>query len=364
MLVGYRTIRSRIQWSSLFFPAGAFLVMSLTVLVELWSGSVYGIREFMLTFITLFLATGAVFGVAGLIRLMRAQQERSDENEFLRVRYERLFKGNDLPIVVSETACGQVVDANEAAADLFEMSADALLARAVTELGFERNPCCEIDEAARDDRSAPSLRHHAPSGKERDLVIHRSVVEVGATHLDYDIIEDVTERNAARLALLEQKDLLEHLAEHDALTGLPNRRVLDVALSRAIARAARGTSSALLFVDVDNFKSVNDEQGHDAGDAALVDISGLLSKGVRGEDIVVRLGGDEFAILLEMIELSAAAAIAQRLISTVSSAYPRLGLSIGAVGLGGATDAVEVLREADQRMYAAKNNGKGRVVAD
>ena len=364
MIAGFRLIRSRIQWSALFFPAGAFLVMSVTVLADLWSSDVFAAHEYTLLFITLFLAAGAVFGVAALLRLMRAQQERADENEFLRVRYEKLFKGNDLPILVSESDCGLVVDANQAAERLFEMPSSELCARDMSGLGFEADPCSLMEVGTAGEDLTPSLRHRSPAGLERDLVIHRSVVEVGESHLDYDIIEDVTERNAARRELEEQKNLLAHLADHDALTGLPNRRVLDVALERAIARSKRGTASALLFLDVDNFKSINDEEGHEAGDAALIAIARLLTNGVRMEDIVVRLGGDEFAVLLEMIRLSSAVTIGQRLIDTLQESFPRLGLSIGAVDLQRADDALEALRRADQRMYAAKNNGKNQVVAD
>lgn len=362
MLFALRWIRSRTQWSALFFPSGAFFVMSITVLADVWPSAALTSHDMLLTGITVSLAAGAVVGVAALLRLMRDQQSRDDDAAFLRIRYQRLFKQNDLPIMVSEAETMRIIDANAAASSMFEIPMESLMTMGLLDLGIEEESDETSVPARLEDRTAPGLRLRTPSGRERELVIHRSVVGLGESHLNYDIIEDVSERNAARRALLDQKDLLAHLADHDPLTQLPNRRVLDAALERAVTRARRGPSSALLFIDVDEFKSVNDSQGHQAGDAVLVSIAGMLKGAVRSEDVVARIGGDEFAILLEMTDLPTATSIADRLCDDMPRNFPELGLSIGVSDVACSASAADAIRNADACMYEAKACGKNRVV--
>ena len=106
------------------------------------------------------------------------------------------------------------------------------------------------------------------------------------------ILRDITERR-------RYQENLEYFAVHDALTGLLNRHSLRDMLNRSIAKAKRGTMTSLLYMDLDNFKEVNDTLGHSVGDEVLITLTGLLKKELRIEDIVFRLGGDEFAVLLD-----------------------------------------------------------------
>lgn len=364
MLVSYRKIRSRMQWNAVFFPAGAFLVMNLTILIDLGSKSAHTPREYLLSLVTLLLAVGEVTGVRSLLRIMRQQQVSDDENDFLKLRYERLFKGNDMPIVVFDHRTLQIADANLAAETLFECDGPSLLARQLQGLGFEQDVKVEMARAEAQGRGYLELRRHPGDASTQDLLVHVSIVEVADSVVAYGIIEDVTERNSARASLLEQSELLEHLADHDALTGLPNRRVLDEVLERAFARGKRGVPGALMFIDVDEFKLVNDLQGHQAGDAVLVAIARLLVKDVRGGDVVVRVGGDEFAVLLEGMDVPGAAAIARRLVAAVRHRFSDLGLSVGVASIEGATDTVDVIRRADECMYAAKKAGGNRVIVE
>jgi diguanylate cyclase len=160
---------------------------------------------------------------------------------------------------------------------------------------------------------------------------------------------------------------LEHQAFHDGLTGLANRALFRERVAHALRRRSQaGTPLALLFVDLDDFKTVNDQLGHAAGDDLLVAVAGRLLTCVRGEDTVARLGGDEFAILLEQASShEVAVRVAGRVLEAMEPPFPlqgrqvRVGASVG-VTVSGATAVDEVLREADVAMYTAKARGKGR----
>ena len=160
---------------------------------------------------------------------------------------------------------------------------------------------------------------------------------------------------------------LESQALHDALTGLPNRRLLMDRLSLAIAHARRNTSSmAVLFLDLDGFKQINDTLGHDAGDALLSMVADRLVAAVREEDTVARMGGDEFVIgLWELSHADDVATLVSKVILAVSQPYRIQGhdvritasVGVGIYPLHG--EAVETLmKSADLALYEAKRAGK------
>jgi diguanylate cyclase (GGDEF)-like protein/PAS domain S-box-containing protein len=172
---------------------------------------------------------------------------------------------------------------------------------------------------------------------------------------------DITERKM-------QEEQLAYLATHDVLTGLPNRRSLEESLQTALALSRCGVANALIFVDVDNFKLVNDTLGHDAGDEMLVTVAGLLKDNLRGTDLLARLGGDEFAALLRDTSIEEAQVIAERLrraveesCFTVEGLTFDLSLSIGVVAVGNQATPALVLSQGDAAMYKAKNHGRNRL---
>src|SRR3712207_3616572 len=176
------------------------------------------------------------------------------------------------------------------------------------------------------------------------------------------VVHDVTERKR-----MEEK--LAHRALHDPLTGLPNRDLLLDRLGQALTRAARsGRRVALLFMDLDNFKYVNDSLGHDAGDGLLMEVSERLRAGLRPEDTVARLGGDEFVVLLEGLkDETEAEEAAARLTEAINRPFCIEGQEVFAtfsIGIALNTpDGVlndDLLRKADTAMYKAKNDGKDR----
>lgn len=176
------------------------------------------------------------------------------------------------------------------------------------------------------------------------------------------LIEEISLLRGKVARLQERVAQLDQLAHQDSLINLPNRRGFMRELERLIARVDRyGISAAMLFVDVDGLKMINDTLGHRAGDEALIQVANLLSKGVRHSDVVARIGGDEFGILLESSDADAAHETAARLIEQISScevlhdgeALP-LSVAIG-VGMIDALDTAEaVMERADEAMYRRK----------
>ena len=180
-------------------------------------------------------------------------------------------------------------------------------------------------------------------------------------------LRDVTEQHAAEETLSRQ-------AVQDPLTGLPNRRWFLDALTRAVARARRsGRCLAVLLVDVDHFKRVNDGLGHPAGDRLLVDLAERMAGPLRPEDPVARLGGDEFVILAEdlrhetdalaIAERVAAAAAATGLYRLGPALQSNVTLSIGVDTGSGTLDANTLLAHADAALYEAKRRGRNRIEA-
>ena len=191
------------------------------------------------------------------------------------------------------------------------------------------------------------------SGEQRvwDLSAAPLGVHPDGRRLVLSMARDVTE--LSRLAVD-----LEHLATHDALTDLPNRRYFEAEAERASAFAERGTVSTILFADVDRFKTCNDLFGHEFGDRVLREIAQSMKGAVRETDTVARIGGDEFGVVLWDQSGDAVSQVSRRLseaVSTVGLGHGLdIGLSIGAAVLAPGVDIDKVLAEADSRMYEAK----------
>jgi diguanylate cyclase (GGDEF)-like protein len=170
-------------------------------------------------------------------------------------------------------------------------------------------------------------------------------------------------------ARLRLTDDMTHLARHDLLTNLPNRGLLLDRVEHALQMSRRrGSRIALLFIDLDGFKPVNDRFGHAAGDAVLIDVAQRLAACVRQSDTVARLGGDEFAILLEDVRLEEVDTACERILAAlcrgahVAGHHLALSASIGvALGDNGETSE-SMLRNADLAMYEAKSRGKNQFV--
>ena len=268
------------------------------------------------------------------------------------------------PIGIVRTAAdGRIVDANPAFAVITGSSPDD--ERPLYELFDPRDRDAVAADLARGldegDHGPTERRLVGPDGGEVVLSFEgtRAVEEDGTAFL-WSILRDVTERSRSEARIW-------HAAHHDPLTGLPNRHHLGEFLD---ARFGGADGAALLLIDLDHFKLVNDTLGHEAGDAVLRAMADRLRSGLRVGDVVARLGGDEFAAVLSgPIGLDEARLLAERLIGAMARDVPhrgqaiRIGASIGiaAVPVHG-RDADDVLGAADLALFEAKRAGRNRVV--
>ncbi len=224
------------------------------------------------------------------------------------------------------------------------------------------------------DHTFEAIRHEAAAlGTPADVLeLAFAVVRTGA---DASLVSMAKEFDVAyeqvQSQLAAERSRLAHLAVHDALTGLPNRTHLVDQVRRALASAERARARvALLFIDVDHFKTVNDHFGHSAGDAFLQTVAARLNQAIRPGDTAARLGGDEFVVLCEDLRggeaeaLAVAERISRSLAAPVAVAGERLtvGASIGVALAEAGDDPEVVLSHADGAMYEAKRNGRGRTV--
>jgi diguanylate cyclase (GGDEF)-like protein/PAS domain S-box-containing protein len=295
------------------------------------------------------------------------ERDRAAADKALRISersFRVLFASNPHPMWVVDAESLRFIAVNDAAAAQYGYSSEEFLESRLPDItateGVERrwNPRYE-----RDVRRLQQ-RHRLRGGDVIDVEISSHATEFEGQDAVLVLAQDVTER----IRLEEQ---LRDQALHDPLTRLANRLLLQDRIEHALTRQRRTQKPfAVLLLDLDNFKTVNDSLGHAAGDQLLVAVAGRLTSCLRLADSAARLGGDEFAILLEeVVDPDQAAAVAERLVEVMRTPFPVeqrdifLGVSIG-VAMSDATrqSADEMLRDADLAMYAAKAQGRGRHV--
>ncbi|KAB0643665.1 sensor domain-containing diguanylate cyclase [Burkholderia latens] len=200
-----------------------------------------------------------------------------------------------------------------------------------------------LDIVLADGRQLELTRHRVPDG---NAVI---------------IVEDVTARRRT-----EQH--IRHLARHDALTGLPNRHELHAQLKRMLAHrpSTPSLSLAVMYLDLDGFKAINDRFGHQAGDEVLMQVAERLGKTLPNGELAARVGGDEFIVALDATTMHACSLVAARIIEQISAPYTlsigetiSFGISIGIALDDGLGSPDELIRQADSALYDAKSAGKG-----
>ena len=230
---------------------------------------------------------------------------------------------------------------------------------------------CPLQEVTKTGQTVNVIHQHETARGRRIVELTASPLYNTAGKL-YAIIEvsrDITERLQIEELLNENEKRLHHLAHHDHLTDLPNRLLFADRLQQAISKARRSHRQiALLFLDLDEFKTINDTLGHDHGDLLLIDIARRLRQSVRESDTVARMGGDEFLILLEDIEsLEMIETMAERISRALTHTLRKddfthsISASIGiSIFPEDANNSQDLLKKADLAMYQAKNAGRAR----
>ena len=271
--------------------------------------------------------------------------------------------GNMTQGLILSDAAGQVQVVNRRAHDILGLPADRLrigdTARAVIDHCVHcgmLDPYCEAEsiEAA----AGPSGLLELSDG--RSVALARQVLPDGGWVTTF---EDVTDRRRS-----EQR--IAHLAHHDPLTGLPNRMLFQDRMEQAVAHLSLGEPFAVLCLDLDHFKHVNDSLGHAMGDRLLCAVASRVQACLRDGDMIARLGGDEFAVVLPGAASPALVRqVASRLIETISHTYEidghriRVAVSIGiAMAPANAVTADTLLIQADLALYGAKDSGRGVAV--
>jgi len=358
----------------LILSAGAEIV---TELRAWFAGAATWPRELMLHV----LIAGAALLLASAVIMTRRSAQRTEEAEAaLRESEERLrLIANNVPALISYVDRDQRYRfSNRTYDDWFGIAHERMQGRTIAEIfGDEAYGRMRPDiERVLAGATVQFELAHGEGG-------HRRALQVSCVpHLGgdgevlgfYMLANDVTQLKRAQeelryAAIQLQHDArrLEFLAHHDTLTGLPNRAMFSERAREAVAHARRHQkTAALLFIDLDNFKTVNDTLGHEVGDALLKIISSRLKASVRGDDFIARIGGDEFCVLLQDIaDPREAAAVAQKLLHELGKSY-RIGehqVSSGAsVGIAcvpqDGEDVATLLRLADLAMYRAKDLGR------
>ncbi|MDX6692183.1 MAG: hypothetical protein QOG15_3640 [Solirubrobacteraceae bacterium] len=309
-------------------------------------------------------AAGSAIGSLGIARDITEQRR-------LQERFRRAFEDAPIGMALADLQ-GRFLDVNQALCVITGYTREELCGRGFATITHPEDVAADhaVMQAliAGDvSSSTDEKRYVRPDGS--TVWVARSVTlvrEADGTPLNFlDQIQDITERRRF-------ESELRHLAEHDPLTGLLNRRRLEQELDRHVAEIARyGPRGALLILDLDHFKQVNDAHGHNAGDELIVSVAALLRERLRESDIIARLGGDEFAVLLPYGDADDAELVADALAGAVREfaaagdvgAPTSVTTSVGVAPFeGDETSGAEVLIKGDVAMYQAKAAGRNRVV--
>ncbi len=305
-------------------------------------------------------------------KVVTSEREMRKANALLadkETRIRAVFDNVDDGIIVIN-ASGAVESVNPGAERMLGYRADELIGQDAGMLMPEATriqPVKHIRQYLETGRSAiiGAVREITASRKDGTcfpIDLRVTAMKIGDADLFIGIMRDITERK-------QNEEKIVHLATHDPLTDLPNRHLMLDRVRQAISHAERheGVKVALLFVDLDGFKQVNDSHGHDVGDLLLVEVSARIQAVLRKEDTIARQGGDEFIVALPNIKQPlGASVVAEKLLQALAMPYQiegheiRISASIGlALYPDNGTDVEELLNRSDTAMYAAKMAGKG-----
>lgn len=303
--------------------------------------------------------------------LLIAKEKIRDSEAYNKV----LFSDSRIPLAVLDPDKRCIIDCNQAAAAIYGVeNIHQVIGLSAEDVSAPFQPDGTPSQQAARQKLTQALehgsmvfewRHRRPNGEHWDAEVHLMPFRHQGRQLLQFSLQDITERKQAA-------EVLEHLAMYDALTELPNRALFLERLHHAIATAQRHRGKcAVLFLDLDRFKEVNDTQGHAVGDTVLREVAQRFRGVLRNDELLARLGGDEFAVVTSDADEGSAILIAERLIGALKKQVNAgghnfsLGVSIG-IALypndGDTPDAL--LRNADIAMYRAKSGGQDYIFYD
>jgi diguanylate cyclase (GGDEF)-like protein/PAS domain S-box-containing protein len=315
--------------------------------------------EFQCTLLEMFtVQAGMAIDKQRLTASLRLEHERLHASE---KRFRLAFDGAPIGMSLLRVAPGsaQIVDGNESLASMFRLSTAELNQRSMLELVHpDDRPGCQedIDRLLSKGLVQTEKRYVRSDGSVFWGLLHGALLSEESDGFGDALaqIVDVTDAKEAERALT-------HLASHDPLTGLANRTLLRRRIDEVVSQARRsGRTGAVLFVDLDHFKEVNDLHGHLVGDEVLAMVARRVQAAVRTTDTVGRIGGDEFVVVTYPVSLSEAEQMAVRIARLlgerihVGDVSAQVEASIGLVLVTGAVEPLEVLRRADAAMYRVK----------
>lgn len=301
---------------------------------------------------------------ASLERALTAAEALAVEQRATHDLFSTVFHSAPAAIMVARLSDGQLVDANSAFTELWGYTRGEALGRTSNELDLWIEPAQLIQQLKANRHSdVQALQIRRKSGEARDVLVSVTMIQLEAGAALLITAQDMTVHRRAQD--------MERMAHYDTLTNLPNRLLLQTRLREALARVrAERRPAAVLFIDLDRFKQVNDTFGHARGDELLRLAAARLQGRLRAGDTLARVGGDEFIVLLDQIvEPSAAEAVAVDLVHHMSAPFAlgggnlvQIGASIGVNVLSpDARDVEQIVQQADEALYAAKSAGRNTV---
>jgi len=296
---------------------------------------------------------------ARITKSLRKALQTADVN---RKKYKRLFQLNPLPIWIVDDASMRLVAVNDMAAKALGYRASEMLELKLGDLRMNKTALhgASFAHARGQDDGTAIWEHRTKSGELRSMNVLQLQTDFDGRSATLCVMEDVTTQLAAQAEL-------RHRAEYDALTGLTNRKYFDERVNRELQQASRaGKTLAMIFLDLDNFKEVNDSLGHRIGDALLAQIARRIERVVGERGTVARYGGDEFMViadgaapLLEPLLDSLLAAMTEPIQVAGHELFIEASIGISLYPADG-DDADALVRNADAAMYLAKQNGRNQ----
>jgi len=289
--------------------------------------------------------------------------KRSEEQlKKIKMEYQGIFENHHAIMLIINPETGDIIQANLAAINFYGWSQKELMNMRITDINIlsKEEVKARMQLARSKNKTHFLFKHQLSDGTIKDVEVHSGSIMREGKKMLFSIINDITERSQA-------EKTIKHLAYFDSLTALPNRKMFSDKLNHAIFKAKENNLKfALLYIDLDYFKDVNDSFGHLIGDQLLIKVAERLKKNLRKDSKIFRLGGDEFAIIVEDISpLQKASIISNKILKQLEKPFiinnneifssASIGISIYP---NDGLNANTLLKNSDTAMYQVKKSGK------